>query len=168
MSQLCTIFEDQECLFYKPEDNEQHINLIIEIEKWKEIYINDFFYNLSGDDQISFLLQLKHYFLCIFDCSLGGELFHFKLMKIFARNNYNYNQIMEDIGDRLERILKLIGVKIFEHLKIPLVNYTQLYTLNHDQIIKYLSTIFIKIGDLLDKTIQLFKDFNEICNELNI
>ena len=157
MSQLCTIYEDRECVFHQLDNNE---NLIIEIEKWKEIYINDFFYKLFGNGQIIFLIQLKHCFLCIFDCSLGGELFHFKLMKIFARNNYNYNQIMEDIADRLERILKLVGVKIFEHLKIPLVNYSQLYKLNHDQIIKYLSTIFIKIGDLLDKTIQLFKDFN--------
>jgi len=184
MSELCTIYEDEECIFdqsinllrkiYLIENqidgkyNENIYNLVINIKEWKEIYVNDFFYDLSGENQVIFLKQMKNYFLSIFDCSLGGDLFHFKLMKIFDKDNYNYKQIMEDIVDRLEKILGIVGVKIFEHLEIPLIKYSQLFILNHNQIIKYLSTIFIKINELLERTIQLFEEFNEVCKELII
>ena len=172
MFHLCTIHEDEECVFNKllnklslieiQYENDEHIyNLINNIKKWCDIYINDFFYDLSSEMQIIFLKQIKKYFLSIFDCSLGGELFHYKLLKIFEKDNYDYNQIMNDIIDRLKRILSTIGVKIFEYLKIPLIKYNQIYILNHNQIIKYFSIIFIKIRELLDKTIQSFEELYE-------
>jgi hypothetical protein len=184
MSELCTIYENEECIFDQSinllrkiylienqinnEYNENIYNLVINIKEWKEIYVNDFFYDLSGEHQVFFLIQIKNYFLSIFDCSLGGDVFHFKLMKIFEKDNYNYKQIMEDIVDRLKKILEIVGVKIFEYLEIPLIKHSQLYILDHNQIIKYLSTIFIKIKELLEKTIELFKEFYEVCKDLII
>lgn len=106
-------------------------------------------------------------FLSIYDCSQGGSVYHIKLMQIFNSNNYNYYQIMDDIEDRLKRILTLFGSKIFEYLKIPLITVHDLYNLSHDQILKYFITIFNNINQLLQKIIILFESFNLNCIELD-
>lgn len=138
------------------------INIIFKLKKWKEIYINDFFWNLSLKEQIEFMIQLKNYFLSIYDCSNGGSNFNIKLMLIFNKDNYNYKQIMNDIEDRLIRILDLFGPKIFEILKIPLIRVSEFYQLDNNQILKYLKVIFIEINKLLDENIELFNQFNNV------
>jgi hypothetical protein len=146
----------------------QKINLILNLKKWKDIYNNDFFWNLTTPDQIEFLNHLKIQFLSIYDCSHGGSVYHLKLMQIFQSNNYNYYQIMEDAEDRLKRILVLFGSKIFETLEIPLITIRDLYNLSNDQILKYFTTIFKSIKQLLDGIIELFENFNLNCSNLNI
>lgn len=138
------------------------MNIIFKLKKWKEIYINDFFWNLSLKEQIEFMIQLKTYFLSIYDCSNGGSNFYIKLMLIFNKDNYNYKQIMNDIEDRLIRILDLFGPKIFEILKIPLIKVSEFYQLDHNQILKYLKVIFNEINKLLDESIDLFNQFNNV------
>ena len=144
------------------------INLVYQLKKWKDIYINDIFWNLSTLEQIDFLNNLKIYFLSIYDCSQGGSVYHIKLMMIFQSNNYNYYQIMEDVEDRLKRILDLFGQKIFEHLNIPLITVRDLYNLSNEQILKYFTVIFKSIKQLLDEIIELFQNFNLVCEKLNI
>ena len=143
------------------------INIIFLLKKWKDIYINDFFWNLSTVNQIEFLNNLKIIFLSIYDCSQGGNVYHIKLMQIFNSNNYNYYQIMEDIEDRLKRILDLVGPQIFEFLKLPLITVQNLYKLSNDEIIKYFTAIFNNIHQLLKEIIILFETFNLTCDELN-
>jgi len=143
------------------------INIIFLLKKWKDIYINDFFWNLSTVNQIEFLNNLKIIFLSIYDCSQGGNVYHIKLMQIFNSNNYNYYQIMEDIEDRLKRILDLVGPQIFEFLKLPLITVQILYKLSNDEIIKYFTAIFNNIHQLLKEIIILFETFNLTCDELN-
>ena len=143
------------------------INLIFLLKKWKDIYINDFFWNLSTVNQIEFLNNFKIIFLSIYDCSQGGNVYHIKLMQIFNSNNYNYYQIMEDIEDRLKRILDLVGPQIFEFLKLPLITVQILYKLSNDEIIKYFTAIFNNIHQLLKEIIILFETFNLTCDELN-
>lgn len=144
------------------------INIVYKLKKWKDIYTNDIFWDLSTIDQIDFLNNLRIFFLSIYDCSQGGSVYHIKLMMIFQSNNYNYYQIMEDIEDRLKRILDLVGSKIFEHLKIPLITVRELYNLSNDQILKYITVIFKNIKQLLDEVIELFYNFNLVCSKLNI
>ena len=145
----------------------QKFIIILKLKTWREIYINDSFWDLSTIDQLIFLTQNKNYFLSIYDCSMGGCVFHLKLIKILDGNKYNHKQIMEDIEDRLKRILKLVGPKIFEHLDLPLITQKQLYEFTHEQIIGYFSIIFRKIKELFEETINLFKEFDLICQELN-
>jgi hypothetical protein len=145
----------------------QKINLIFFLKKWKDIYINDLFWNLSTNDQIEFLNNLKTIFLSIYDCSQGGFVYHIKLMQIFNSNNYNYSQIMSDVEDRLKRILDLFGSNIFEYLKIPLITVRDLYKISHEEIIRYFTIIFKSINDLLKEIIVLFETFNSTCDELD-
>lgn len=143
------------------------IKNIFNFKKWKEIYINNLFWNLSLIDQIDFLIELKNHFLSIYDCSKGGCPYHIKLIMIFNKNNYNYKHIMEDIKYRLKKILDLFGLKIFEKLNIPLINESQLYNLNHEQILKYFKVIFNDINQLLNETINLFNECYEINKEID-
>jgi hypothetical protein len=145
----------------------QKFIIILKLKTWREIYINNLFWDLSTIDQLIFLIQNKNYFLSIYDCSMGGCVFHLKLMKILQGNKYNHKQIMEDIEDRLKRILKLVGPKIFEHLDLPLITQKQLYEFSNNQIINYFSIIFRKIKELFEETINLFKEFDLVCEELN-
>jgi len=145
----------------------QKINLIFFLKIWKEIYPNNLFWDISTNEQIEFLNNIKMIFLSIYDCSQGGFVYHIKLMQIFNSNNYNYSQIMEDVEDRLKRILNLIGSKIFDYLKIPLITVHDLYNISHTEIIKYFTTIFNNINNLLKEVIILFESFNIACNKLD-
>jgi len=143
-------------------------NIILSLKTWKETYINNLFWRLTTKDQINFLTDMKNYFLSIYDCSLGGCVYHIKLLKIFESKNYNYSQIMDDIEDRLKKILKLVGPKILEHLNIQLITVNELYDFTTDQIFKYFSVIFTKIKELLEITLNQFKDFDSICEEMDV
>lgn len=145
---------------------QQKFNLVLNLKTWKEIFINDIFWKLSTSEQHNFLIQKKTYFFSIYDCSQGGFVYHLKLIKIFESGKYNYHQIIEDIEDRLTRILDLFGPKIFEYLNIPLITVKQLYEFSTDQIFKYFSLIFKKIKELLEKTINQFEEFNSVCEKL--
>ena len=142
------------------------INIIFNLKIWKEVYINDFFWILPLIEQIEFLIQLKTYFLSIYDCSHGGSVYYIKLMMIFNKDNYNYKHVMDDIKDRLKRTLDLFGSKIFEKLQIPLIKVSELYKLNHTQILKYFKVIFNNIYQLLNEIIELFKQYYKISEEI--
>lgn len=145
----------------------QKFSIILNLKTWKQIFINKIFWDLPISEQINFLIQMKNYFLSIYDCSLGGQIYHLKLIKIFESANYNYNQIMDDIEDRLKRILTLVGPKIFENLEIPLITIKQLYEFSIDEIFNYFNIIFKKIKELLEKTINQFEEFNLVCEKLD-
>lgn len=146
----------------------EKMDIVFNLKKWKDIYSNNLFWNLSTNDQIDFLNNLETYFLSIYDCSQGGAVYHIKLMQIFESNNYNYHQIMEDVEDRLKRILNLFGSKVFEFLKLPLITVRDLYNLSNEQILKYFTVIFKNIKQLLGETIELFQNFNYVCSKLDI
>ena len=63
---------------------------------------------------------------------------------------------MNDLIDRLVKILNIFGSKLFLTLGIPLLTVTEFNKLTDENIIKYLLIIFDKFNELLNQTIKLF------------
>ena len=152
------------------------ISILIILKKWYEIYENNLisktpcralpenFWQLS--DKINFLLEIKEYFLAIYDCSHGGIPFHNKLIDLFNCNNHDKYEVLYNIKYRLELILEIFGPKIFEFVDIPLIKVSEFFNLSNSEIHYYLSIIFSRMNELLNETIFIFTNYNKINEEL--
>ena len=145
----------------------EKMEIILILKKWKDVYDNEEFWDMTLPNQITFLHTLRLRFLSIYDCSQGGNVYHLKLMMIFKSNRYHYRQIMDDVEDRLRRSLELIGKPIFKYLDIKLITLKELYSFTHKEIIDYFNLIFNNVKKLLDDVIILFEGFNHNCNTLD-
>ena len=143
------------------------MSLIFILNKWHSVYTNKKFWKLSLNKQIDYLQNTKMYFLGIFDCSKGGIPFHYKVGPLLNRTNYNYNEIIKNIKDRLLQIYKIFGFKLYQTMDIPLLTVIDFYHLTSENLIKYLIIIFDKFNELLNQIIKLFDKYNLICIELD-
>ena len=146
----------------------EKMEIIMILKKWKDVYVNEEFWDMTLPDQITFLYTLRLKFLSIYDCSQGGSVYHIKLMLIFKSNRYHYTQIMNDVEDRLRRSLELMGKPIFKYLNIKLITLKELYSFTHEEIIDYFNLIFNNVKKLLNEVIILFEGFNNNCNSLDL
>jgi hypothetical protein len=140
------------------------VSLLMILKRWYDIYKNNDFWEC--DDKVKFLLETKEYFLGIFDCSHGGTPFHIKLIDLFNCNNYDKYEVLYNIKDRLELILKIFGPGVFECIGIPLIKVSDFLNFSHHGIITYLTAIFNDMSELLNQTIILFTNYNNIIEDL--
>lgn len=141
------------------------------LEKWKENYNNAKFWKLNTCDMIDYIINLKTRFDAIFDCSKSNEPFYKKLHCYINKNNKGVSQFNydtnENIINRLELILKLIGKKIFEMVEIPVITMEEYESLDACDIIKYMGAIYDRISKFLEESIDLFTSYNMICMQIN-
>jgi hypothetical protein len=141
------------------------------LKKWKENYNNVKFWKLNTSDMIDYIIKLKTRFAAIFDCSKTNDPFHKKLHCYINKNNkwveQSYYDINENIIQRLELILKLIGKKIFEVVEIPVITISEYESLSASDIIKYMGAIYERISKFLEDSIDLFTSYNMICMQIN-
>lgn len=151
------IFPDSDAItdFYKL--LREKIELLLLIKKLKSMYKNRDFWRLNNSDKIQYLYEKQLYFKSIFDCAKGGMPYHLKLYNILTSNKSDRDYILTDLEDRLEKILSIFKERIFKSFDIPLITKEFLYTLENENIIKYLKAIFEKFSVLLEKTINLFE-----------
>jgi hypothetical protein len=142
------------------------ITLIKILKKWYDVFNNKKFWKLSLKDQIDFLFNTKIYFLSMFDCSKGGIPIHYKIGSIL-KDKLNREFIINDLIDRLIKILNIFGTTLFQTLNIPLLSIHEFKNLSDENIIKYLLIIFEKFNELLNQTIKLFDSYNLVCLQLN-
>ena len=143
------------------------IGLIITLKKWYDLFDNKKFWKLSLNEQIDFLSNTKIYFLSLFDCAKGGMPLHYKVGSLLKDKKVNRDFIINDLIDRLIKILNIFGSKLFQTLGIPLLTVDAFTKLNDENIIKYLIVIYDKFYELLNQTIKLFDSYNLICLQLN-
>lgn len=155
-----TVLDD----FYKLVNKK--ITLIKILKKWYDVFDNKKFWKLSLKDQIEFLNDTKIYFLSMFDCSKGGIPIHYKIGSIL-KDKLNREFIINDLIERLVKILNIFGTKLFQTLNIPLLSIYEFKYLSDENIIKYLLIIFDKFNELLNQTIKLFDSYNLVCLQLN-
>ena len=142
------------------------ITLIKILKKWYDVFDNKKFWKLSLKDQIDFLYNTKIYFLSIFDCSKGGIPIYYKVGSILKNNKIDREFIINDLIDRLIKILDIFGSKLFKTLGIPLLTINEFKRLTDENIIKYLVIIFDKFNELLNQTIKLFDSYNLVCLQI--
>lgn len=145
------------------------IFIIIHIQKWNQVYDNNLFWKQSLATQIEYLNIMKSRFLAIYDCSRGGTPLHMKLMSFsdHDKNNNYKTEIFNDIQTRLETLLQIFGLKIFQVLNIPLMSVSQFHNESYSNIVKYLNLIFDRINILIEQTIKLFEYYNIVCSQLD-
>lgn len=146
---------------------QKKISLVLSIKKVHLIYENDKFWKLTIDKQLDYLYQIKEQFLSVFDCSKGGVPYFLKLIAIFKTDKYNREEIYNDVRNRLIILLKILPVKLFETLDIPLIHINDFYQLTNEGLVKYLIIIYEKFIELLNYIIKLFDAYNIICIKLN-
>jgi hypothetical protein len=142
-------------------------SLAITLKKWHDIFENKKFWKLSLNEQIDFLINTRNYFLSLYDCSKGGIPLHYKVGSILKNHKIDRNIVMDDLIDRLVKILNIFGSKIFLTLGIPLLRVNEFIALSDENIIKYIIVIFNEINELLNQTLKLFDSYNLICIKLN-
>ena len=123
-------------------------------------------WNLSINDQIEYIENVKLQFLAIFDCSKGGILYHHKLRNFNKNNNPSFHIIMENIKERLLLLLKLFGINLFKELNIPLIKNSDFYNKNILFYIKYFELIFQKFYKFINETLFIFENYNIISNKI--
>lgn len=143
------------------------ISLVIILKKWYDLFNNKQFWKLPLNEQIDFLINTKTYFLSLFDCSKGGIPLHYKISAILKNKKIDRNIIIDDLIDRLIKILNIFGSKLFLTLGIPLLTINDFTKLSDENIIKYIVVIFDKFNELLNQTMKLFDSYNLICIKLN-
>lgn len=144
------------------------LKIIYTIKKWETLYYNKYFWKLSIDEQIEYLNNKKIIFLSVFDCSANTvNIYYIKINEILNDPRCNRDIIIENIKDRLTKLIKIFGYKIFETLEIPLYHSSDFNYLENDFISLYLRIIFNKLLLLINQTICVFNMFQKNCNEIN-
>jgi hypothetical protein len=75
--------------------------------------------------------------------------------------------IFESAIERLSRMVKLFGKKVFKSLKIPMLSVDEFLDLEDENKIKYTFLVYSKILQLLQVIINLFEEFNMADLKLN-
>ena len=140
--------------------------LVFVLKKWHTVYENKLFWKKSTIEQIEHLQNIHQHFLSVYDCSLRGIPFHYKLIGQLNDPKFDKHYLLESVKERLIIILNIVGRKMFESLEIPLITIKDFNELSNENIIKYLETIFNKINEILGQTIKLFESFNHICLQI--
>ena len=144
------------------------LKIIYAIKKWETLYYNKAFWKQSIDEQIEYLNNMKVLFLSVFDCSANTvNIYHIKINEILNDSRCNRDIIIENIKDRLTKLIKIFGYKIFETLDIPLYHYSDFDYLENNFIGLYLRMLFNKLLLLMNQTICVFNMFQKNCNEIN-
>lgn len=143
------------------------IPLIFVLKKWHSVYENSVFWSMTTLNQLDYLSNINERFLSIYDCSKGGTPFHYKLAQLFKDGNYDKQEIITNIIERLIYILEIFEKNIFISLGIPLITIKDFYELSDENILKYIILIYEKINELLSQTIKLFDSYNLVCIQLN-
>ena len=117
-------------------------------------------WNLSINEQIEYIENVKLQFLSIFDCSKGGVLYHHKLRYFNKNNNPSFHIIMENIKERLLLLLNLFGIELFQELNIPLIKNSNFYNKNIIFYVKYFELIFQKFIKFINETLFIFENYN--------
>lgn len=144
------------------------LKILYTIKKWETLYYNKSFWKLSIEQQIEYLNNKRILFLSIFDCSTNTvNMYHNKINEILNDPKCNREIIIESIKDRIKKILKLFGSKIFETLEIPFYYSSDFNYLENDLICLYLKIIFHKVFLLLNQTICIFNMYQKNCYEIN-
>jgi hypothetical protein len=138
----------------------EKISLLMILKKWYDIYNSKSLWKLSPYEQIQYLINKKEYFLSIYDCSHGGFPYHFKVIETLNDSKCCREEVLNNVKERLELILKLFGKKIFECVNIPLIKVSEFYNLTNEQIYIYLKIIYERMNELLNQTIYLFQSYN--------
>jgi hypothetical protein len=81
-------------------------------------------------------------------------------------NNSKY-LIFEEAIERLGKMVKLFGKKVFESLKIPMLSVNEFLDLEDENKIKYTFLVYSKILQLLQVVINIFEEFNMADLKLN-
>lgn len=141
--------------------------LISILKRWYLIYDNKKFWKLDLHEQLDYLLLIKNHFMSVYDCSKGGSPYHIKVLQLLNNPKVDRNIILNNIEERLIKILEIFDKKLFKTLDIPLISIYDFYQLNNTDIVKYLFIIYEKFNELLNQTIKLFDSFNLICIQLD-
>ncbi len=153
------------CDFYKI--IKKKFTLIFILKKWHQVYLNENFWKLSIEEQIDHLANIKLHFHGIYDCSKGGMPLHYKVGSYLKDKRVNRDFIIDDLIERLIKILNIFGPKLFQTLEIPLVTVKEFIELTDENIVKYLVVIYDKFTELLNQTSKLFDSYNLVCIQLN-
>ena len=138
------------------------------IKKWYNVYDNNTFWQKNVNDQINDLHNLRNEVKCIFDNYKSPSSFVDKMGPIIKLNiNNSKYLIFEEVIERLSRIVKLFGKKVFESLKIPMLSVNEFLDLEDENKIKYTFLVYSKILQLLQVVINTFEEFNMADLKLN-
>lgn len=144
-------------------------NISLQVVKiLKENYNNKRFWNMSIEKQIEFLTNKKEIFLAIYESTRSPIPFHKKLSHLNNSKKITEYETLENIKDRLLSLLKLFGVNLFRHYNIPIIHHTVFYELTGEEVLKYLDIIYNKFNKMLNITIDLFKEYLILCNDINV
>jgi hypothetical protein len=99
--------------------------LIFKLKIFSRLYKNKKFWNLSTEQQIVFLNELKERFLAIYDCSKGGFPLYLKIQQIINDKNLDHHIIDSTIHDRLINIIDLFGQKFLQSIDINLYSASE-------------------------------------------
>jgi len=146
-------------------DRTKKLNLI---KKWYGVYHNKTFWKKNVNDQINYLHNLRNEVKCIFDNYKSPSSFVDKMGPIIKLNiNNSKYLIFESAIERLSRMVKLFGKKVFKSLKIPMLSIDEFLDLEDENKIKYTYLVYSKILELLQVVINIFEEFNMADLKLN-
>ena len=119
-------------------------------------------------NQINYLHNLRNEVKCIFDNYKSPSSFVDKMGPIIKLNiNNSKYLIFESAIERLSRMVKLFGKKVFKSLKIPMLSVDEFLDLEDENKIKYTFLVYSKILELLQVVINIFEEFNMADLKLN-
>lgn len=143
--------------------------ICILLKKWKDSYNKNGFWNLSTDEQIEELINLKAIFLANFDVTKSNHLIHYKISNII-KSNKNINLCKEQhiniLKQRLRNIFLTFGRKFFKNYNILALTNSEFTDFKFKEKIKYCDYIFNKINKIIFKIINYFVIINSIQNQL--
>jgi hypothetical protein len=144
------------------------IIICILLKKWRESYNKNNFWNLSIENQIEKLKNLKEIFLANFDVTKSNHLIHYKISNIIKRNNNLVkDHHLEILKNRLRNIFLIFGRKFFRNYNILTLTNSEFSKFDFKNQLKYCDYIFNKINKIIFKIINYFVIINSIQNQLD-
>lgn len=147
-----------ETFYYLVKDK---IIILNDIKIWYSYFNNKLFWNKNVEDQIKELYRKKEMIQANFDNSKGGIPFGIKMIPIIKNDNMNIKfDTLKSASDRLRNVYKIMGHRFLENVGITIITAEDFFNLDNDQVINYTNHVFIKVTELLTKTISLFENLN--------
>jgi hypothetical protein len=146
----------------------ERTNKLNQVKKWFKVYDNKEFWQKNINDQINYLHNLRNKVKGIFDNYKSPSSFVDKMGPIIKLNINNSKYLIFDSAiERLSKIAKLFGKKVFKSLKIPMLSIDEFLDLEDENKIKYTFLVYSKILQLLQVVINIFEEFNMADLKLN-
>jgi len=137
------------------------INILNDIKIWYSYYNNKLFWNKNIEDQIKELYRKKEMIQANFDTSKGGIPFGMKIIPIIKNDNMNIKfDTLNSASERLRNVYKIMGPIFLQKIGITIITVEDFFNLDNDQLINYTNQVFIKVIDVLTRTITLFENLN--------